>query len=350
MKLFVACGGTGGHVFPGLAAANYMAQNGHDVTVLYSGRAIESSTYHAWKGNVFRTCARPLTVKNLLWLPLSTARCLYKLIKDRPDVLLAMGSYSSLPPVLAARLLFVPVVLHEANAVPGKAIEFLSRLADVTAVSFKETAKFFPGRKVVFTGLPVRADMEKAVPRDDFPKDGPFTIFITGGSQGAHRVNELVSDALCALEDKSAFRVLHQSGTADETVLKNKYAAAGVQAVVEPFVKEMGRAYASADLVICRAGASTCFELCVLGKPAFLIPLPTAVRDHQTKNAEMLVNCGGAVMGEQKELTPEIIGKKITALMQNPAELARMKSVLLKAAGPHAEMLLAAAISEVASR
>lgn len=326
-KVVVACGGTGGHVFPGLVVANLLQQKGHDVTVWLSGRAIESASESSWKGATFSTGARQLSVATLPQLVLSVLRCFFAMRAQKPDVVLAMGSYSSLPPVLVAWLLRIPVVLHEANAVPGKAVEFLSRFATVTAISFDEAKNWLHGRCVEKTGLPVRLSLLGKEPFDEIPEN-QFVIFVTGGSQGAHRVNQLVVQAMTLLKQDGIddVFVIHQSGAADEEWVRETYEKAGVKAKVAPFIREMGRAFASADLVICRAGASTCFELALVRKPALLIPLPTALRDHQHLNAVEMVRNGGADEGIQRELTGRSLMRYIANKKSNPASLEKMRA------------------------
>ena len=328
--IVVACGGTGGHVFPGLAVANELKRRGHTVEVWLSGRAIEAATHSGWDGDTFSTGARQLSLKTVPHTIRAFFRCLGAIKRRRPDALLAMGSYSSLPPVLAAWLRRVPVVLHEANAAPGKAVDTLSRLAHTVATSFDETADWLPRRKVVKTGLPVREALAGQPPFEDIP-NGAFTVLITGGSQGAHRVNELTAQALCLLKQDGTrdFFVIHQTGAADEAMVREAYAKAGVPSRVSAFISEMGRAYASADLVIARAGASTCFELCLLGKPALLIPLPNAMRDHQRLNAAALVRTGGADAAIQGELTGRTIMRYILNKKNNPGRLNAMSRALL---------------------
>ena len=337
MTFVVACGGTGGHVFPGLAVAQELKRRGHAVEVWFSGRDIEGSALASWDGAVFSTGARQLSLRALPKVVSAFSRCMRQLGRLRPHALLAMGSYSSLPPVMAASLRHVPVLLHEANAVPGKAVDVLSRLADLTAISFEETAAWLPNRQVKYTGLPVRTDLTGQARFPEIPA-GAFTVFVTGGSQGARRVNTLVSQAMCLLKQAGVgdFFVIHQCGVADEARVREAYAAAQVPSRVCAFVKEMGRAYASADLVICRAGASTCFELCLLGKPALLIPLPSAVRNHQHLNAVALTRCGGADEGVQSELTARSIMRYVLNKKEHPHALAHMSQALQALSVPDA--------------
>jgi UDP-N-acetylglucosamine--N-acetylmuramyl-(pentapeptide) pyrophosphoryl-undecaprenol N-acetylglucosamine transferase len=309
LKIVVACGGTGGHTFPGLAVAEELQRRGHEVEVWSSGREIEASVMTRWTGAAFATGARPLSLKNLLAVLASFVRCRRALRRNRPDVLLAMGSYSSLPPVMAARSCGVPVVLHEANTVPGKAVEFLSRFARAVATSFEMTARFLPRARTVLTGLPVRSDIAGGR-RFDFIPPEAFTVFVTGGSQGAHAVNLLLSDALVKLQSELRRRggsrglyVIHQTGAKDEALIQEIYAAADMPARVHAFEQAMPDAFASADLVVARAGASTCFELAVCGKPALLIPLPSAMRNHQHHNADAFAARSAADEGIQANLT-----------------------------------------------
>lgn len=330
MKVIVACGGTGGHAFPGLAVAEELVKRGHDVTVWDSGRDIESSVMKRWKGPVFSTGARQLSLKNAFSILGSFFRCRKEMKRAKPDVLLAMGSYSSLPPVLAARTRGVKVCLHEANTIPGKAVEFLSKYAETVAISFDVTTKYLPGVKTVKTGLPVRADITSGT-RFDFIPPNAFVVFVTGGSQGAHAVNDLMSAALTLLQADLSRRVnarplyvIHQTGVADEGRVIGAYTKAQLPSRVQAFEREMANAFASADLVVARAGASTCFELAACGKPALLIPLPSAMRNHQHFNAEAFVASGAADEGIQAKLSAEQIYRYLLNHYENPTKLKSM--------------------------
>jgi UDP-N-acetylglucosamine--N-acetylmuramyl-(pentapeptide) pyrophosphoryl-undecaprenol N-acetylglucosamine transferase len=385
LHILIACGGTGGHVFPGLATGQVLQQRGHCPELWVTGRSVENDVLRGWDGPVFRTGARPLGIGTLPAFAATLWRVWRQMRRERPDVVLAMGCYSSVPPVLVARLMGIPVVLHEANAVPGKAVAFLSRFARVTALSFAASARYLPCRRTVVTGMPVRTSLAGQPPLEGFaqpgraraphapaieasalastPKEGggsggpalpepqppaaatesAFTVLITGGSLGAHAVNELACEALLLLHKQgtTGIRVIHQCGPADEATLRARYAAAGVAAQVHAFLREMGRAYASADLAICRAGAATCFELCLCGVPAVLIPLPAAVRDHQRLNAEALVQSGGALLRIQADTTPAQLAADIESIRADPARRIAMRQALLTLAAPDAAEKLA---------
>ena len=347
MKIIVACGGTGGHAFPGLAVAEELRNRGHEVTVWDSGRDIESSVMKRWDGDIFSTGARQLHPKNALAILRSVLRCRREMKKAKPDALIAMGSYSSLPPVLAARWCKVPVFLHEANTVPGKAVDFLSRFAKTVAISFDMTAKCLPLAKTVRTGLPIRNEIASGK-RFDFIPENAFVVFVTGGSQGAHMVNELMMDALVMFNEEikrlspgRPLYIIHQTGAKDEGRVMATYAQAAIPSRVHAFETKMADAFASADLVVARAGASTCFELAACGKPAFLIPLPTSMRDHQHYNADAFAASGAADEGVQAKLTSRQICRYLVDKYEHPEKLAVMGEKMRSLATPGAAKAVA---------
>lgn len=327
MRISIACGGTGGHTFPGLATGRVLAARGHDVEVLSAGRAIEGATLKGWDGAVFPSGAPKSPLRHPLRLAASVARLCAHFSRRRPDAVLAMGSYASLPPVLAARLLRIPVVLHEANAVPGQSIAFLSRFAKTVAIAFPECAeRFRKGTETAMTGLPVRLDLLDQPPLDlGEAADGETrTVFVTGGSQGAYRMNKAVAEALAALAarpDGPRFRVIHQTGTHEdaEEWTRRRYAEAGIEARVTGFVKEMGGAYKAADLVVARSGAATCAEISLFGKPAVFIPLPNAPGDHQYLNAKHFAAAGVAKVLRQEDCSPTALAAAIAAALADAA-------------------------------
>ena len=343
MKIVVACGGTGGHAFPGLAVAQELLARGHDVTVWDSGRDVESSVMRTWRGSVFSTGARQISASTIFALVRSLFRCWREIKRSRPDVMLAMGSYSSLAPVLVAHWNSVPVVLHEANAVPGRAIELLARFAKCVAVSFEAAKRCLGNVATVNTGLPVRDTIAKGSRFSFIPKNA-FVVFVTGGSQGAVAVNELASEALVEVKkeldsrgpDARPLYVIHQTGRRDEGRVIARYMLESIPSRVKAFEDCMADAFASADIVIARSGASTCFELASCGKPAFFVPLPTALRNHQHFNAEAFVKNGAADEGAQSRLTSQQLARYIISKYDNPQRLECMSKKMKEMAVPSA--------------
>jgi len=352
MKIVVTCGGTGGHAFPGLAVAEELRRRGHEVSLWASGRDIESSVLSGWDGPGFSTGAKQISAKNAFAILCSVLRCFREMKRFRPSAVLAMGSYSSLPPVLAARMCRVPVVLHEANTVPGRAVDLLSRFAKKVAISFAETAKYLSNADTVRTGLPIRGTITKGSRFEFIPPDA-FTVFVTGGSQGAHAVNELMTKAIVALRaqlpSERKLYVIHQTGSVDEAPVVAAYSAAGIPARVHAFEREMANAFASADVVVARAGASTCFELAACGKPALLIPLPTAMRDHQHYNADAFAARGAADEGRQSELKPQDVARYLRTRIERPELLRAMSEKIRALAEPEAAVKVADLVESAAN-
>ena len=356
MKVVVACGGTGGHAFPGLAIAEALAARGHEVTIWDSGRAIESPVLARWTGPRFSTYAKTLSLRHAFALVRSLWRCRREMKRQKPDVLVAMGSYSSLPPVLAAKSCGVRIVLHEANTVPGKAIDYLSKFADVVAISFAATARYLPHARTVLTGLPVRREIAEGT-RFGFIPSNAFVLFVTGGSQGAHAVNELASEAVVEMkarlderakagEDVRPLYIIHQTGAADEGRVLARYLNAGIPSRVHAFEREMASAFASADFVIARAGASTCFELAACAKAVLFIPLPSAMRDHQHFNAEAFASLGAADEGVQSKLDAHALAQYLLSRYDHPERIRAMAEKIGKLATRDAAVRVAEIVEE----
>jgi UDP-N-acetylglucosamine--N-acetylmuramyl-(pentapeptide) pyrophosphoryl-undecaprenol N-acetylglucosamine transferase len=336
MKVAVACGGTGGHVFPGLATARELLSRGHEVTLWLTGRYEEQSARKDWDGPVVEVPARGFpsgisfkSLQTCLKLAQAVRRCRVEMRRDRPDVLLAMGSYASVGPCGAARLLGVPIVLHEANVIPGRAVRLFSRSAAAVAVGFEETRYHLQAAKLSVVGIPLRDELTEAargLPPRETAAPSPFRLLIVGGSMGAHRLNEVVTDALARL-GKSGLEIFvsHLTGREDEPVVRAAYLAAGVKAEVVAFTKYMAPLYHAADLAICRAGASTCAELAFFGVPALFVPYPSAAMDHQTANARALEKRGTADVVAESDLTPEWLEAYLAQTVRKPERLARLR-------------------------
>ena len=346
-RIAIACGGTGGHIHPALAVADRLRAEGAELSLILSGtRQAEAPTAAAWQGPLLKSGARPIRdPRNLL----AVLRCLRFLRRERPAVLFATGGYTSFAPVVAARLLKIPVVLHEANSLPGKAVRWLSRHLRVEAVatSFPESAAKLPWAKCVQTGLPLRQGVLDALARAQAVEkaEGQLTVLVTGGSQGARGMNRLVAPILASLaQSDPKVRIIHQCGAADCEEMARVYAATPGQVTIAPFLEDMGTAYGQADFVIARAGAATCFEIAACAVPAILIPLPTAAEHHQHVNAQALVRSGGALLFDQITGEPHQLAEAIRQLYSDPLLRKMMHQALADLPRPDAAGACAALI------
>ncbi len=360
MKVALACGGTGGHIFPGLATAHVLRSRSHEVPLWLTGKDIEKTAVGDWDGPVISVPAEGFTggpsfqSVRAAWKMLKAGRSCTRLMREnKPDVLLAMGSYASAGPIMAARRLNVPYVLHEANVLPGRAVSFYSRRAAAVAASFEETRHYLSRRRLVITGMPLRRNLQwsDCHPHLDMPDRHAFTLLATGGSRGARRLNEVVSEALCTIKRAGRrIQVLHLAGREDEEYVRSRYEKHGVPSIVHAFVHDMAPLYAAADLAICRAGASTCAELAAFAVPALLVPYPYAAHDHQTANARALERSGAADVVAEKDLSVSWLVDYITGSMDNPKRLARISASLKSRSQEHAAERLADLVEEVGQR
>ena len=324
MRLIVAGGGTGGHLFPGLAVAREFRRRHQDARILFVGSrwGIESRVIPETEFPLELLPVRGLKgrglkglLEGLYGIPLSLWRSRAIIRRFDPQCIIGLGGYASGPLLLAGVARRVRCAVLEQNLHPGLTNRVLGRLVDRIFTSFGESRDYFPARRVVLTGTPVRwRELPEVERRED-----RFHLLVFGGSAGAHRINEAVLGALERLGAAAAvLRVTHQTGRADEERVRQGYAALPCEAHVLPFIDRMDRAYAAADLVVCRAGASTLAELALFGKPAVLIPYPHAAHDHQRLNALALKDAGAAEMIVEPELTPAGLAATLDALRGDP--------------------------------
>lgn len=334
----VACGGTGGHVMPGLATAQRLQEKGHTVTLWLTGKPVEDQSIADWAGDIIRVPAQGFPTRPspsglmAAWkLYRAINVCRQKMQESSPDVLLAMGSYASAGPVLAARKARIPYVLHEANVLPGRAIRFLSRRAAVVACHFDASRYYLPRCTVKVTGMPLRPSLtaDGGQPLAHGLPDTERTVLIMGGSRGARALNESATEAIAKVAARgSSIRVLHLTGTEDVEWVRERYEDAGVPAWVAPFHAQMQQLYAMADLAICRAGASTCAELAYFGVPALMVPYPYAANDHQTVNARELEKQGAVDVVAESSLSVPWLVDYLMESIQHPERLDRMRKAL----------------------
>ena len=307
--LMVMAGGTGGHIYPGLAVADALRDRGWRVVWMgnpdgMEARIVPASGYEvAW---VRFAALRGKGLLRKLLLPLNLlrgfAQALGQIRRIKPDVVLGMGGYVTFPGGMMAALLGKPVVVHEQNSVAGLANRVLAGVADKVVTGFPDVLK-----KGEWAGNPVRAEIT-AVPPPAVRfagRSGPLKVLVVGGSLGAAVLNEAMPQALALLAPEDRPQVTHQAGSKQIDALKAAYQAAGVSGELLPFIDDMAERYASADLVICRSGALTVAELAAVGVASVLVPFPHAVDDHQTGNARFLADAGAAVLLPQTELTPQ---------------------------------------------
>lgn len=309
----VMAGGTGGHIFPGLAVAHALHARNWNVVWLGGRGSVRSPSMESRlvppQGFAFETIdfsgLRGKGPMALALLPLRLLRAFWQSIRvlrrTRPAVVVGLGGYITFPAGMMAVLLGKPLVLHEQNAVAGMANRVLAGVADRVFTAFPEVMP-----KAQWVGNPLRAAfVGQPVPEQRFARrSGPLRVLVVGGSLGARALNDVVPQALALLPIEQRPQVIHQSGSSQIDALRANYTGAGVTAELTPFIDDMASAFADADLVICRAGASTVTELAAVGVAALFVPLPSAVDDHQTRNARFLVERGGGWLMPQHELTP----------------------------------------------
>jgi UDP-N-acetylglucosamine--N-acetylmuramyl-(pentapeptide) pyrophosphoryl-undecaprenol N-acetylglucosamine transferase len=349
LAVVIAGGGTGGHLYPGIAVAREILRRIPEAVVTFAGtaRGIESRVLpkEGFELDVIRSAglkgmSPAALIKGLGLLPLGGVDAWRIIAKRKPDLVIGVGGYSSGPVVLAAAVRRVPTMLLEQNATPGLTNRLLARVVTAAAVTFESTVTFFGGRAFV-AGNPVRPEFLVSMPAtgssDVRAPSGPPRVLIFGGSQGAHAINMAMVEAAPRLAaHRGGMAITHQTGQRDLERVRDGYRQADLDARVEPFLYEMDREVKAADLVICRAGATTIAELTAAGKPMVLIPLPTAADDHQRKNADLLARAGAAEMIEQKNLTGALIAERIAALVGDPARRAAMAEAARKFARPDA--------------
>jgi UDP-N-acetylglucosamine--N-acetylmuramyl-(pentapeptide) pyrophosphoryl-undecaprenol N-acetylglucosamine transferase len=320
MKVMIACGGTGGHLFPGLAVAEALRSRQHQIRLLVSEKAIDQTALAAltdscdpsrgiavevvpavgYEGSrqLIRFCVR---------LARATRGCAAACDEFGPDVVLGMGGFTSAPAVIGAqwcRKRGTATLIHESNAVPGKANRWAGRFADHVAVGLADCARFFGRKPVTVTGTPIRAALRRGKVANARTrlglKSGRLTVLVAGGSQGAHAINEAVTAALPELKQRAdVLQFIHLTGAQDEQSMREAYEENGFEASVMSFCRQMELAYSAADVVVTRSGASTLTEIAAFGLPAILVPYPHAAGNHQWHNARVFERAGAARLIDQ---------------------------------------------------
>jgi UDP-N-acetylglucosamine--N-acetylmuramyl-(pentapeptide) pyrophosphoryl-undecaprenol N-acetylglucosamine transferase len=358
MLVIIAGGGTGGHLFPGIAVAEELQARGHEVRFVGTARGIEAKVCprDGWPLDLIDVAGLKGggilgILRGLLRVPRAILQSRRILKAHKPNLVVGVGGYASGPMVLAAALAGVPTAILEQNSVPGFTNRVLGKLVRQVFGAFEAAARFFPKKKYRLVGNPVRKKVRTglaAVTGGDVPLP-ERGLLVVGGSQGAHAVNELVAEAMNVLKSRgSAPALVHQTGETDRAPIAERYAKAGIPADVRAFIDDMATAYRRARLAVTRAGASTLAELTALGVPALLIPFPQAADDHQTVNARELAEHGAARLLPQKDTTAVALADAIAALLADENALARMAEASRALARPDAHREIVDALEALA--
>ena len=360
LRVVIACGGTGGHLFPGIAVAEELKLRGHRPFLLISEKSVDKEASKKYGDLAFMAIpavAKPptfsLRMVSFLWRIFLTIRLCKKLLREsQADVVVGMGGFTSLPPVYAASRLGLAAFVHDSNALPGRANLLTSRYCQKVFLGMKEAAVHFPRMSVVVTGTPVRREMQNlperrvAAARFGLDPERPIVV-VMGGSQGSRPLNRLVAEAFCDFPEGS--QVLHVAGTRDEEDVK---AAIGLNADYHTlgFCDDMASVYGCADLCVSRSGASSLTELAHAAVPSILVPYPYAADDHQTKNARVFAAAGAAELIQEKDLTPAKLASMVSTILQQ----SQIREAMAKAAAsldePNAAGLVCDAIEQTMIR
>jgi UDP-N-acetylglucosamine--N-acetylmuramyl-(pentapeptide) pyrophosphoryl-undecaprenol N-acetylglucosamine transferase len=355
-NVVIACGGTGGHLFPGLAVGQELRQRGCAVTLMVSPKDIDQQAIQSITGMGIVTLPAVGLSRVGFFQFLSGFWRSYRLAKAcfaqrPPQFVLAMGGYISAPPIIAGRRCGAKTFLHESNSIPGRANRWLARWVDGAFVFFPPTAEKLPARRVEVVGMPVRPQflepMTPGAARVAMGLDPAAPVLLVmGGSQGARKVNELVLRFAPQLRQAIPnLQFVHLTGNHDLEPVRAQYKTLGIPAVVHAFWSEMGLALAAADVAVSRAGSSSLAELAARGLPAVLIPYPSAANNHQFYNARAFVQSGAARMFAQDSATPDVLAHEILELIRNPLKRSAMQNALADwnapaAAGDIAERII----------
>jgi UDP-N-acetylglucosamine--N-acetylmuramyl-(pentapeptide) pyrophosphoryl-undecaprenol N-acetylglucosamine transferase len=356
----IACGGTGGHLFPGLAVAEQLQKRGCVVALLISPKDVDQEAVKSARGmEIFTLPTVALQNRNYFsfarsfWQSWCASR---KFFKSRPPhAVLAMGGFTSAPPILAARKFGARTFLHESNTIPGRANRFLARFVDEAFVGFPEAAARLRAKKTSVTGTPVRSQFQLRDPAAcrialGLDPNRP-TLLVMGGSQGASGINDLVLSALPSLGNRAAaWQWLHLVGPNDAEKVTQAYAARGFKAVVKPFLAEMDLALGAATIAVSRAGASSLAEIAAMRLPSLLVPFPAAAGNHQFYNARAFEATGAARLLEQKNATQTKVTALLCELVEDPVARAKIQAALAPWHAPKAAEQIAENILSVISR
>lgn len=330
-RVVIAGGGTGGHLYPGIALARTLQKSDANMQISFIGteQGIESKVLPQ-EGFPLKTILSAGLlgkqgsgrIKSLVKLPLGLLQAMSYLAKPRASLVVGVGGYVSGPAVLAAWILRIPTLIHEQNSYPGMTNRMLGKIVNKIAISFEESKSFFPETKVTWTGNMIREAFSQEQETSQVDESKKFTLLILGGSQGAHSINMAMNDALPHLQlEREKLHIVHQTGEQDCGHMQRQYEESGFSADVHAFIHDMADRVRQADLVLCRAGATTIAEITACGKPAILVPFPFAANNHQEKNAQVLQTGGAGEMILDRDLNGERLSQSILNAMHHPEQL-----------------------------
>jgi UDP-N-acetylglucosamine--N-acetylmuramyl-(pentapeptide) pyrophosphoryl-undecaprenol N-acetylglucosamine transferase len=337
-RVVIACGGTGGHLFPGLAVAETLKERGHEVLLIVSEKEIDTIALKAhpdFRAEKLPSVGMPSMLSPAFvrflrrtWEGFVYCKNAYR--KFRPSVVLGMGGFASTAPILAGRRQKLPTFIHESNAIPGRANKLTARFATRLLLGFSACAPFFPNRECVVTGTPVRRNLGSPLDRRAalaafHLEENRRTLLVMGGSQGASGINQVLFKCAPMLKEKS-LQIIHLTGDRDDRLAAANYQREYIPHYVAPFHHRMEEAYSAADLVISRAGAASLSELSQFGLASILIPYPYATDDHQTCNAKVFVDVGAAELQQERHVTPEAFSALISNLLSDDRRREQMSA------------------------
>ena len=357
--MIVAGGGTGGHLFPGVAVAKEISRRfeGTEILFVTGKRKMESEVLQKAGFRQASIAVEGIKGRGLLkgaWvalkLPWSFLQSLWILRGFAPHLVLGVGGYSAGPLCLAARVMGVPSAIHEQNSFPGVTNRLLCRVVNRVFISFEGSRRHFSGGSIHLTGNPIRAEFVTSETR--LPRNGkPFTLAAVGGSQGARAINDVFVEAMGLLKNRNrSCRIINQTGEPDYERIAGLYREQGIEAEVRPFIQDMAGVYREADLVVSRAGAGAAFEMAAMGKPSLLVPYPFAANHHQEANARFLAEAGAAEMILQETLTGEALADRLVNFMEDRAALEKMGQAAKSVSKPDAAQRIADLLLEMVRR
>jgi UDP-N-acetylglucosamine--N-acetylmuramyl-(pentapeptide) pyrophosphoryl-undecaprenol N-acetylglucosamine transferase len=355
MKFVMAGGGTGGHVIPALAVAQELRRRGHEPVFFgtrqgYEGRLVPASGFPVeWiEIGGFNRVGLAQKLRALLLLPTAVLQVLSWLGRERPGAVFSMGGYVAGPVVLAAILRSIPIVAMEPNAVPGMTNRKAARWTGRALVNFEETTAYFPPGRTEVTGVPVRKEFFEIPAR---PAGGVFHLLVTGGSQGSRTLNNAGRDSwLLFARSGVPIRIVHQAGRGNAAPLADAFVASGLQGEIVEFIQNMPSAFAQADLIVCRSGASTVSELAAAGRASILVPFPYAADNHQQRNAEAMQRAGAAIIVLDSDMSGRRLFDEVMALMHARDRLQEMAERARGMGKPRAAERAADVLEQLAER